>query len=634
MGLIRLRVVVLALIMALLALAAGRIFDSVRGTFVIAAILPIVLLFPVLARRWYVQLPVALVGVAAAVVAAVWIDGGRVPADVVEAIARGPRRLLSTEWPSPIRPDLTGTVAALLAITSALATVLASKFRWHLLPLAPPLVTFVVICGLSAAKGSGIAWLLPLAPLATLFAVLRPGGASAERIRILAGERLLLLTAVATGLAVAVSIPVAFADRADPRRIEAAETTAPIIDPIEATIALRRLDPPVVVYDVRATDGATALPARWRTSTRDTYDGQRWTPTLTLRPIGRRLAPDQAGAVSADVTFETDDVSLVPLPGTPIRIDADVQTDPERTIVQLVDRPAVGLVVPVTALVAPSQATIGNAALGILAVDEISAGFTEVANNLGGDGTVVERLETIESTMRDDFSLDPGAPGGGMQLALIQRFLTETRRGNAEQFATAFVLLARSLGVNARVATGFVVPPDELDDRVELRSDLALTWPEVEVIGQGWVAFDPVPEEEAASTEEPLVPPQAQTPAAQQPPIAAPESTNNDDVEPPPDAEESDAGGWSRVTRWVVRSAFGLAIVLVPVFFVTSTIVARKVRRRRRRLAIADERERVRAMWAVATDALVDAGLTIAPAWTDRQIAAREHRWPRRHSTN
>ena len=121
--------------------------------------------------------------------------------------------------------------------------------------------------------------------------------------------------------------------------------------------------------------------------------------------------------------------------------------------------------------------------------------------------------------MRDDFSLDAGAPGGGMQLALIQRFLTETRRGNTEQFATAFVLLARSLGVNARVATGFVVPPDELDDRVELRSDLALTWPEVEVIGQGWVAFNPVPEEEAASSEEPLAPPQAQTPAAEQPPM-------------------------------------------------------------------------------------------------------------------
>jgi transglutaminase-like putative cysteine protease len=622
-GLIRLRVAVLASIMVLLALAAGRIFDSVQATLVLGAVVPAVLLFTVLSRRWYVQLPVALVAVVAAVVAAVWIDGGRVPVDAVDAIARGPRRILSTEWPSPIRPDLTGAVTALLAVTSALATVLASKLRWHLLPLAPPLVAFVVVCALSAAKGSAIVWLVPLAPIAVLFTVLRPGGPSAERLRILAGERLLFLTAVATGLAVAISIPVAFADRADPRRIEPAETTAPIIDPIEATIALRQLDPPVVVYDVRATDGSTVLPTRWRTATRDTYDGQRWTPTLTLRPIGRRLAPDQPGAISAEIGFGSDDVSFVPLPGTPIQIGADVQTDPARTVVQLADRPTVGLVVPVTALVAPARTAIGNTPLGILAVDEISAGFTEVANNLGGGGTVLERLERIEATMRDDFSLDPGAPGGGMQLALIQRFLAETRRGNAEQFATAFVLLARSLGVNARVATGFVAPATELDDHIELRSDLARTWPEVEVPGQGWVAFDPTPAAEAANTAEPLVPPQAQTPAAQQPPIAAPESTNNDDVEPPVDPDEGEADGWSRLTRWVVRSAFGLAIVLVPVFVVTTTIIALKVRRRRRRLAIADERQRVRAMWAVATDALVDAGLTIAPAWTDRQIAVR-----------
>jgi transglutaminase-like putative cysteine protease len=620
-GLIRLRVAVLALIMVLLALTAGRVFDAVQGTLVIGAVVPVAAMFPVLSRRWYVQVPVAIAAAVAAVVGVVWIDGGRVPADVVDAIVEGPRRLLSTEWPSPIRPDLVGAVAAVLAIAAALATILTSKVRWHLLPLAPPLVAFVVICALSAAKGSALLWLVPLAPCAVLFLVLRPGSSSSERLRILAGEHLLLLTAVATGLAAAVSIPVVFADRADPRRIEPAETVAPVIDPIEATIALRQLDPPIVVYDVRATDGTTALPARWRTATRDAYDGQRWTPTLTLRPIGRRLAPDQAGSISAEIAFGSDDVAFVPLPGTPIQIGADVQTDPARTVVQLVDRPVVGLPVAVTALVTPGLAGVGNAPLGIRPVDEISAGFTDLANNLGGTGTVLERLEAIEDALRNDYALDPGAPGGGMQLALIQRFLTVTHRGNAEQFATAFVLLARSLGVNARVATGFVAPADELDDRIELRSDLARTWPEVEVPGSGWVAFDPVPAQEAVETQDPPTPPQAQSPAAQQPPIAPLESTGNDDVTPPTDVESSDGGTWSTLTRWVVRSVLGLAIVLVPVFVVTSTIVALKVRRRRRRLAIADERQRVRAMWAVATDALVDAGLTIAPAWTDRQIA-------------
>ena len=315
-----------------------------------------------------------------------------------------------------------------------------------------------------------------------------------------------MLTAVATGLAAAVSIPVVFADRADPRRIEPAETVAPIIDPIEATIALRQLDPPIVVYDVRATDGSTALPARWRTATRDTYDGQRWTPTLTLRPIGRRLAPDKPGAISAEIAFGSDDVSFVPLPGTPIQIGADVQTDPARTVVQLVDRPVVGLAGGGhRARRTRARRDRQRPARDPSPVDEISAGFTELANNLGGDGTVLERLETIEAAMRDDFSLDPGAPGGGMQLALIQRFLTETRRGNAEQFATAFVLLARSLGVNARVATGFVAPPGELDDRIELRSDLARTWPEVEVPGQRLGRLrSGAARQEAAETQEPL----------------------------------------------------------------------------------------------------------------------------------
>jgi transglutaminase-like putative cysteine protease len=621
MGLIRLRIAVLAAIMAVLALATGRIFDAVQGVLVLGAVAPIAAMFLVLSRRWYVQVPVAIASVVVAVAVAVWIDGGRVPADVVDAIVEGPRRLLSTEWPSPIRPDLVGAVAALLAIAAVLAAILASKPRWHLLPLAPPLLAFILICALSAAKGSAIVWLVPLAPLAVLFTVLRPGSSSTERLRILAGEHLVLLTAVATGLAAAVTVPVVFTDRADPRQIEPAETVAQVIDPIEATIALRQLDPPIVIYDVRATDGSTALPARWRTATRDSYDGQRWTPTLTLRPIGRRLAPDQTGAISAEIAFGSDDVAFVPLPGTPIEIGADVQTDQARTVVQLVDRPVVGVPVAVTALVAPGASGIANAPIGIRPVDEISAGFTDLANNLGGTGTVFERLQAIEAALRDDYALDPGAPGGGMQLALIHRFLTVTRRGNAEQFATAFVLLARSLGVNARVATGFVAPSDELDARIELRSDLARTWPEVEVPGRGWVAFDPVPAQEAVDTQEPPTPPQAQSPAAQQPPIAPLESTGNDDVTPPTNVETSDSGTWSTLTRWVVRSAFGLAVVLVPVFVVTSTIVAIKVRRRRRRLAITDERQRVRAMWAVATDALVDAGLTIAPAWTDRQIA-------------
>ena len=52
--------------------------------------------------------------------------------------------------------------------------------------------------------------------------------------------------------------------------------------------------------------------------------------------------------------------------------------------------------------------------------------------------------------MREEFVLDSNVQGGGLQQALIDRFLRDTQRGTAEQFATAFVLLTRSLGIEAR----------------------------------------------------------------------------------------------------------------------------------------------------------------------------------------
>ena len=123
--------------------------------------------------------------------------------------------------------------------------------------------------------------------------------------------------------------------------------------------------------------------------------------------------------------------------------------------------------------------------------------------------------------MTDDFVLESDAPAGGLQRTLIERFLRDTRRGNTEQFVTAFVLLARSLGVNARVASGFVVEPAPGDDRLEISSSDAVIWPEVMLTDGTWVAFDPVPDVEAAETTAPAPEPEVQTPAAPQPPVEA-----------------------------------------------------------------------------------------------------------------
>ncbi len=184
-------------------------------------------------------------------------------------------------------------------------------------------------------------------------------------------------------------------------------------------------------------------------------------------------------------------------------------------------------------MVANTAPTTGDAIeIGIQPrlIDESATSFGELAGGLVGDGTLIDQLTQLETTMRNEFVLDNDVQGGGLQQALIDRFVRDTRRGTTEQFVTAFVLLARSLGIEARVATGFVADRANADPTtigapgasVTLRSDDADTWPEVQLTDGRWLAFDPVPDNEATDGEPPPPVPDAQTPAA---PAAADRST-------------------------------------------------------------------------------------------------------------
>lgn len=270
---------------------------------------------------------------------------------------------------------------------------------------------------------------------------------------------------------------------------------------------------------------------------------------------------------------------------------------------------------------APSLADAQLNGVATRPVDDSVSSLNDFAATLAGDGTVVEQLRRIEATMRDDWILEPDAPGGGLQRALIERFIRDTRRGTAEQFATAYVLLARSLGIDARVATGFVASSPAADGTIELSSADALVWPEVRVVGGGWVALDPTPEEEASDLAPPPEDPAVQTPAAAQPPIAPPPEVSNDSAND--EAVQTETSSTASALRlWAVRAGLALSGVLLPILLAASLVLGVKRRRRRRRLLSGLPADRVTGAWAVATDWLVDAGLTIRSSATDGDIAA------------
>lgn len=633
MGLNRLllvRTVLVTAMMSVVGLAAGDVFDRTDWWLLAAPVLTGTICLMVGGSQWPLRLIGAVIGVAVSTSLVVVASGGGV-SDIAGAFSAGPQRLLSTDWPSPDQPDLVGTIGALLALATVAATSLAQRRRLHLAPLLPVVVVHVSVIALSSPLGVRLHWLLALGLLAVVLAALRPGHGIdlRERLTLLGGERRLLpISVLAIGLATLLAVPLALNGRADPRRNEDPDRSAALLDPIEATLALQTIDPPIDLHQIRVESGAE--PLRWRTAALADYDGVRWEPDLTLRPIGRRLGQSGGDSVSATVTFLAGDLQLVPLPGEPLTVDASIETDAERTLVRLTDRPVPGDAVRVVAAAEPSPSNVDPGAIGILEIDEDTLGLRDLAMALVDEGgaepteDLLTQLRSVESTMRNDFELRSEAQGGGLQRALIDRFLRDTQVGNAEQFSTAFVLLARALGVDARVATGFQIGddrfrPDDSSSTVVLSSADAAVWPEVRV-GDEWIAFDPVPPAESSDTTPPQPEPQVQTPAAPQPPIDPPPESVDDPLVTETDDGADVRAGLPIVVTWLVRGAAVVGAILAPLLIAVALVLGVKWRRRRRRLR-GDPIDRIRGAWSVATNRLVDAGMSIAASDTNDKIA-------------
>ncbi|TVR70281.1 MAG: hypothetical protein EA427_06285 [Spirochaetaceae bacterium] len=102
-----------------------------------------------------------------------------------------------------------------------------------------------------------------------------------------------------------------------------------------------------------------------------------------------------------------------------------------------------------------------------------------------------ETVRALERHLLEEYyySLVPGDALDGDQLS---HFLFESRRGYCSYFAFSMALMARSLGIPARVAAGFFVVPDAgMLGFHPLRGDMAHAWVEVYFPGFGWIEFDP-----------------------------------------------------------------------------------------------------------------------------------------------
>lgn len=240
--------------------------------------------------------------------------------------------------------------------------------------------------------------------------------------------------------------------------------------------------------------------------------------------------------------------------------------------------------------------------------EEITAGAT----------STYEQAVMIQDYLRTgaQFQYTTSVPDGTSDDA-VWDFL-EDGRGYCVQYATAMVILARAVGIPARMAVGFLpgdsAPGPEGSSGGVISAHDAHTWPQLFLGDAGWARFEPTPSARAGAVpsyatglaapagpeelEEEM--PQPMAPEPEQP---TPEPTQEPITSPAPE----DEGGASQWWLWALAA---LTLVGSVLGFVKWRHIARSGRG-------------VEEYWAAALRALRPLGITPLPADTPQRVLTR-----------
>ncbi|WP_245811976.1 transglutaminase domain-containing protein [Actinophytocola xinjiangensis] len=394
-------------------------------------------------------------------------------------------------------------------------------------------------------------------------------------------------------------------------------TTSPL-----QQIADRLSTPDTEVFRYRA-DQPVAL---WRLAVLDGFDGAGWSADVRPSRLGSEI-DGPAGATTASARVVLGDLPGPWLPSQAIPLDVD-------GLAPLVDENTGVLLRGESAPAGEYQLTwaepsVDAATLGAAPVD------TRVHGGLGTLGVVPDEIDelarksvaelrpTFQSALqldrflRNNYLLAEGddlPTGHGWQQ--LRRFLVDTKRGTSEQWAAAYVVLARMNGIPARLAVGFRGGTPAGDGEHVVRNGDVLAWPEVAVRGVGWIPLDPTRSAESAGA---AAPSKGLAAAVDQ---AREQLPPERDLRQPelPESERTAAAAepsTSAGVNWLLVSALVVAALLIIWLAGVPLAVAVRARRRRNRTGAAG----VLGAWSEVCDRLRGHGVAYRIGMTPRDLA-------------
>ena len=127
----------------------------------------------------------------------------------------------------------------------------------------------------------------------------------------------------------------------------------------------------------------------------------------------------------------------------------------------------------------------------VILSDRLKAHMDELLEGADSDYEKLQRIEKMLSSM--DYTTHPGVLPEYVNspTAFLDHLILDKKEGYCTHYATAFVLLARSVGIPAKYVQGYDIRIKSRE--TEVMSDRAHSWPEAYIRGIGWIGFEPTP---------------------------------------------------------------------------------------------------------------------------------------------
>ncbi|NDU77230.1 hypothetical protein GWI34_32095 [Actinomadura sp. DSM 109109] len=637
---------------ACLAAVAGLAFQRVFGLGPVVPVAAVAAVVPTLlsgllsgprkaGRPWPLWISLVLTVVAWAGTVSVTVlrpalSDGTLPQTLREGVLGAWKSILTTLLPAPAKPEYLVLVHVVVWLAAFAAAELALRTSLRVLPCVPALGVWAVAL-LLGVDGPGTN--LPLAAAtvvltAVLVLVRADGTGEGLAWRPLAVGVPAAAALGALAFAAGPLVPVS-ADPYDPRE----QVQAPPPQRRDGVSPLDRvggwlLSPDQVMFTVESKRDEIE-----RLAVLDRFDGVTWSSTARFAPTGSRVPqgpePDREHEVAQRITIRDLPGVWVPAADRPREVAGlPVVVDPGSGALAAAEPLRPGQAYRVRSVV--PEWTADDLAGAAVAGDAEARAARELPWGPGakeppvqiaefrrfaqgatrGAVSPIQKAAMLAEYLKRYARYDVTAPPGHGYRHL-DYFLGEGRRGTPEHFATAYALLARTIGLPSRVTVGFD-GGDRAGGTVQVRSGDVMVWPEIKFDRLGWIRFNPLPDSArrskkndsvaAGETEQKLE--QAQKNAASQQRGQGPGDTTQEGPQKP-DAPDEASHPW-----WVRASAAVAGTVIV---YLLAALAAPALRRRRRRAGT--PAARITGAWHQALDHLSDVGLSTARTLTAHEVA-------------